>query len=65
MAEKTDQEISSEQYVDQMNLIIEYLENNIKYMEREIEIKQRMLQTDKGSLVHEKQALEKYLSKQN
>jgi len=63
MEGKTDQEISSEQYVGQMNLIIEYLENNIEYMEKEIEIKQRMLQTDKDSLIHEKQALKNYLSK--
>lgn len=57
----SDQEKSSELYINEMNLLIEFFENNIIYLEKEIEIKQRILEINKDSLTHEKQALEKYL----
>jgi len=63
MDTKTDQEISSEQYIKEMNVLIEYFENNIVYLEKEVEIKLRTIAINKESLAHEKQALEKYLNK--
>lgn len=59
----SDQEKSSEQYVKEMSVLIEYLENNIEYLEREITIKTKMLAINNESLIHEKQALDKYLNK--
>lgn len=63
MDTKTDQEISNEQYIKEMNVLIEYFENNIVYLEKEVEIKLRTIAINKESLAHEKQALEKYLNK--
>jgi len=60
---KSDQEISREQYIKEMNVLIEYFENNILYLEKEVEIKLRTIAINKESLAHEKQALEKYLNK--
>lgn len=59
---KTDQEKSSEHYVKEMNVLIEYFKNNIEYLEKEVEIKLRTIAINKESLEHEKQALEKYLN---
>ena len=59
----TDQEISSKQYVVEMEILIEYAKNNIEYLEKEIKIKQRMLKANYDSLSHETQALFKYLDK--
>lgn len=58
---KTDQEISSENYISEMKNLIEFFENNVEYLKKEIEIKQRMLKLNEDSLCHEKQALDKYL----
>lgn len=64
MAEKTDYEISIDNWKKEQENLIDLLQNNIDYLEKEIELKTRALQINKDSLIHEKQALENYFNKE-
>jgi len=63
MAEKTDYEVSMDNWVKEQENLISTFELNIEYLENEISLKQQALSLNIHSLAHEKQVLEKHLNK--
>lgn len=63
MEEKTDYEISQENWAKEQEKLIDIIQNNIDYLKNEIQLKTISLQLNVISLNHGKKALKNYLSK--